>query len=104
MSVASLMVQDTTSNAGKSSLEIDDDGRSDGAISEDGQVIGTYCHGLFDQPQALTSLLTWVSCVDVATVDFVARREADLNRLADTVEAHLDWAKLDHILEQSDYA
>ena len=81
-----------------------DDGRSDGAISDDGQVIGTYCHGLFDQPQALSALLTWAGCTDVATVDFIARREADLDRLADTVEAHLDWTTLDHILEQSHHA
>lgn len=81
-----------------------DDGRFDGAISDDGQVIGTYCHGLFDQPQALSALLAWAGCTDVANVDFVARREADLNRLADTVQAHLDWTTLDHILEQSHHA
>jgi adenosylcobyric acid synthase len=29
-----------------------------------------------------------------APVDFAARREADLDRLADSVEAALDWEKL----------
>ena len=81
-----------------------DDGRADGAISADGQIMGTYCHGLFDQPQALSALLGWAGCHDAATVDFVARREADLNRLADAVETHLDWKTIDAILEQSRYA
>lgn len=81
-----------------------DDGRSDGAISADGQIIGTYCHGLFDQPQALSALLAWAGCTDAATVDFAARREADLNRLADAVETHLDWKKIETILEQSRHA
>ena len=80
------------------------DGRSDGAMSLDGQILGTYCHGVFDQPQALSALLTWAGCTDVASVDFVARREADLNRLADAVEEHLDWKTIDHILEQSRHA
>lgn len=81
-----------------------DDGRVDGAISADGQVMGTYCHGVLDQPQALSALLHWAGCVETSPVDFAARREADLNRLADTVEQHLDWQAIDTILEQSRYA
>lgn len=81
-----------------------DDGRCDGAMSSDGQILGTYCHGIFDQPEALSALLSWAGCTDAALVDFVARREADLNRLADAVEEHLDWAKIDDILECSRHA
>jgi adenosylcobyric acid synthase len=70
------------------------DGRSDGAISADNQVFATYCHGLFDHPQALTALLAWAGMQESAQVDFAARREADLDRLADSVEAALDWSKM----------
>ncbi len=66
------------------------DGRDDGALSADGQILGTYLHGLFDSPDALAALLAWAGAVDVARVDLAARREADLERLADAVEAHLD--------------
>ena len=75
-----------------------DDGRADGAISADGQVLGTYCHGLFDHPEALSALLAWAGAGEVETVDFAARREADLERLADSVEAALDWEKLEGLL------
>jgi len=71
-----------------------DDGRVDGAISADDRVLGTYCHGLFDRPTALTGLLAWAGMQESAPVDFAARREADLDRLADAVEAALDWEKL----------
>ncbi len=71
-----------------------DDGREDGIISADNQIFSTYCHGLFDQPEALIALLTWAGMKDAEHVDFTARREADLNRLADAVEAALDWEKL----------
>ena len=54
----------------------------------------TYCHGLFDQPSALTALLAWAGLAESAPVDFAARREADLNRLADAVEAAFAWDKL----------
>ena len=66
-----------------------DDGRSDGVVNDN--VLGTYCHGLFDHPEALTALLAWAGAQDVAAVDLAARREADLDRLADAVEAALDW-------------
>jgi cobyric acid synthase len=67
------------------------DGRQDGAISADDLVLGTYCHGVFDHPEALTALLAWAGMRDPETVDFAARRDADLNRLADSVDAALDW-------------
>ena len=65
--------------------------RPDGAVSADGQVLGTYCHGLFDHPEALSALLRWAGAGEVERVDFAARREADLDRLADST-----WAALDH--------
>lgn len=70
------------------------DGRADGAISADDQVLGTYCHGVFDHPEALAALLRWAGAGEVDSVDFAARREADLDRLADSVEAAFDWEKL----------
>ena len=84
-----------TRGAGLSAAAVElADGRQDGAISGDGQVLGTYCHGVFDHPQALTALLAWAGMTETRSVDFAARREADLDRLADSVEAALDWPKL----------
>lgn len=71
-----------------------DDGRVEGARSEDGQILGTYCHGLFDEPAALAALLFWAGAPDVAPFDLAARREADLERLADAVEGSLDPMQL----------
>ncbi|WP_312243749.1 cobyric acid synthase [Stutzerimonas nitrititolerans] len=71
-----------------------DDGRRDGAVSADGQVLGTYLHGLFESPAASTALLRWVGLGEVQTVDYHVLRERDIERLADLVEAHLDVARL----------
>ncbi|MDX1354522.1 MAG: cobyric acid synthase CobQ, partial [Halomonas venusta] len=62
----------------------------DGAISIDGQVMGTYLHGLFDHPEACQALLTTLGLESAAPVDYRAHREQALERLADTLEAHLD--------------
>ena len=71
-----------------------DDGRLDGAISEDGQVLGSYAHGLFDTPGALVALLGWAGVSGAQRVDVAARRQADLDRLADCLAAHLDLDRL----------
>ncbi|MGZ9705482.1 cobyric acid synthase [Pseudomonas sp. GNP013] len=67
-----------------------DDGRSDGALSADGQILGTYLHGLFETPAACSALLRWAGLPDVQEVDYHALRERDIERLADLVENHLD--------------
>ena len=71
-----------------------DDGRGDGAVSMDGQVLGTYLHGLFETPAACDALLRWAGLREVRTPDYHALRERDIERLADLVEAHLDTARL----------
>lgn len=67
-----------------------DDGRADGARSADGQVMGTYLHGLFESPEASAAILRWAGLQQVQAVDYQALRERDIDRLADEVDAHLD--------------
>ncbi|MCL9654643.1 cobyric acid synthase [Pseudomonas protegens] len=71
-----------------------EDGRCDGACSVDGQILGTYLHGLFETPAACGALLRWAGLQDVQEVDYHALRERDIERLADLVERHLDTAAL----------
>ncbi|MHA6573945.1 cobyric acid synthase [Pseudomonas yamanorum] len=84
-----------TSGAGlvRAAVQLDD-GRRDGAQSEDGQVLGTYLHGLFESPAACGALLRWAGLEDVQSVDYHGLRERDIERLADLVERHLDTGLL----------
>ncbi|HOG03076.1 MAG TPA: cobyric acid synthase [Accumulibacter sp.] len=65
-------------------------GQPDGAMSDNGQILATYCHGLFDAPPALTALLTWAGHRPTQDFDPRQRRENDIDRLADAVEQHLN--------------
>jgi adenosylcobyric acid synthase len=67
---------------------------ADGAISNDGQILATYLHGLFESQQATDALLRWAGLGKVHTPDYHARREADIDRLADAVEQYLDTTQL----------
>jgi adenosylcobyric acid synthase len=62
------------------------DGRPEGARSADGQVLGTYLHGLFDSPQANQALLRWAGLESETIVDSAALRQASLDRIADAAE------------------
>jgi adenosylcobyric acid synthase len=62
----------------------------DGALNNDGQILGTYVHGLFESHDACDSLLTWAGLRAAQSPDYRALREASIDRLADAVEAHLD--------------
>ncbi|UPG86147.1 cobyric acid synthase [Luteibacter aegosomatis] len=73
-------------------------GRTDGARSDDGKVMGTYLHGLFDHPEGLSALLRACGVAAPVPLDIQALREASLDRLADTVEAHMDTEVLSRLM------
>ena len=68
------------------------DGKPDGALSDDGKILATYCHGLFDAPEALSALLAWAGHQPTFAFDPHQRREQDLDRLSDAVEESLDFS------------
>lgn len=70
------------------------EGEAEGALSNDGQIFASYLHGLFDEPAALTALLTWAGLEVEQTVDINAIREQQLERLADTLEQDLQIERI----------
>jgi adenosylcobyric acid synthase len=71
-----------------------DDGRPDGALSSDGQVLGTYLHGAFEAPAACAALLRWAGLAQPAVTDYALLREQSIERLADAVESHLNVERI----------
>ncbi len=75
------------------------DTHPDGALSADEQVLGTYVHGLFDQDAACAALLRWAGLQARHQTNFRGAREASIERLADSVQQHLDTEKLWDLLD-----
>ncbi|EHR7162806.1 cobyric acid synthase [Vibrio parahaemolyticus] len=71
------------------SLELDN-GECDGAISECGQIMGTYLHGFFDEAEALNLITEWVNGTQVKQQDFEVLKEQGINRIADAIEQHMN--------------
>ena len=69
------------------------DGRPEGAVSEDGRVMGSYLHGMFSDDRFRAAFLRDLGIV-VAPRSHAADIEATLNALAGHIEAHLDVAGL----------
>ncbi len=66
------------------------DGRGEGALSADGQVLGTYLHGVFDTPAAGAALLRWAGAGVCDHIDPAQLRDASLERIADAARPLLD--------------
>lgn len=67
----------------------------DGATANDGQVLGTSLHGLFEEDGFRAAFLTDIGrrrrkAFVPARVSFAAARDTQIDRLADMIEAHLD--------------
>ncbi len=88
----------TTGPALENPVVLFDTGGTDGAVSADGQILGTYLHGVFESSDACLALLRWAGLAGAQPVDYAALRESAIERLADTVDAHLDMATLTRLL------
>jgi adenosylcobyric acid synthase len=68
----------------------------DGCISQDGRIMGTYIHGLFDQPEVIRKWLdaVGVNGVQVSGVHGLVARDRDYDLLAEHFERHVDMGKL----------
>ncbi len=77
------------------------EGRPDGAVSADGQVAGTYIHGVFDEPAACNAILAWAGLKTQGeqSVDYQRHRLQQLDRLADQVHQCLDTDRLRRLLQ-----
>lgn len=84
----------TTGDALSRPLVMLDTGATDGAISEDGQIAGSYLHGLFDQPMACRAILAWAGLEQAQSFDIHALHEKSIDRIADALEACLDQEQL----------
>ncbi|MTI14002.1 cobyric acid synthase [Sansalvadorimonas verongulae] len=71
-----------------------DDGRNDGVMSDNGQIFGTYLHGVFEHSQACRAILEWAGARAIEVPDYNQVREDGINRIADAMEQHLDMAKI----------
>jgi len=62
---------------------------AEGAISGDGRVLGTYCHGIFGETGLRRAMLARLG-VASAGVDYAHGVDAALDELAEALERHLD--------------
>ena len=72
--------------------------KTDGFISDDNAIAGTYLHGLFDEPNATIEILKWVKPdLNIDPISIDTHREQQLARLATMCETHLDIAQITSI-------
>jgi len=79
-----------------------DGGRTDGACSADNQIIGTYLHGIFEMATAMDSILDWAGLKTTdSSTDYNNIRNQAIDRLADSIEMHLDMDRIIEFIEDS---
>lgn len=79
-----------------------EDGREDGAMNEDGNVIGTYLHGIFDNNNFRNAVLNHIRNLKgleaSSEVDYKQLKEIEYNKLADNVRKHVDLEQIKAII------
>lgn len=75
--------------------------RKEGVVSADGQIIGSYLHGLFDDSTAREALLKWMGLENIAELDYHALMEKEIDRLADELERSLDMKQIMDVLHSA---
>ena len=88
----------TTTGAALQQPLIQLDQHQDAVMSEDGQIFGSYLHGIFDHPDACRAILTWAGFAHIDTPDYQAIRAEGIERIADAIEEHVDMAAINRII------
>ena len=83
-------------------IEFED--RVDGALSADGQVAGTYLHGLFDDAEGCRALLSWAGAVDPVGIDMNAFFEENIERLTCEMKKYIDLDLLQRLVDKQPVA
>ena len=71
-----------------------ENGRYDGVMAADGQIMGSYLHGIFEHSEACKAILEWAGLKGIQIPDYNQVREDGINRIADAMEEHLDMNKV----------
>lgn len=72
----------------------------EGAVSVDGNVMGTYLHGILDASASLAAILKWAGVSgEIEAVDYDELRNQNLDRLADATAEHLDLKKIERLFQ-----
>ena len=74
------------------------DNENIGLVTNDGQIAGSYLHGLFDQGEALQLIIKWCGASISPPISHQQQENIALDKLADACQEHLDLAKLNQIL------
>lgn len=81
------------------------DKRPDGAINSEGNVFGSYVHGLFDDGKFVRAFINGIrskkglGAISGVDEDFAAFKEKEYEKLADLLEKHLDIEQIITIME-----
>ncbi|MDA8419775.1 MAG: cobyric acid synthase CobQ, partial [Pseudomonadota bacterium] len=60
-----------------------------------------YVHGLFESAAACDALLLWAGLRGPESPDYQRHREAEIDRLADAIERHLDVGAIEDLLRSA---
>jgi adenosylcobyric acid synthase len=82
-------------------IDKSDNQATDGCISNDNQIAGTYLHGIFDEGEATQLLVDWLdSNNDIQkTINLNEHREHQLESLADVCQKHLKISVIEDIIK-----
>ncbi len=79
-----------------------EDGRKDGAVNFEGNVFGTYLHGIFDNDNFRNTLLNQIRKLKgldtTADINYKNLKEAEYNKLADVVRHHVDLEQIKEMI------
>jgi adenosylcobyric acid synthase len=76
------------------------EGESEGAISEDDQILGTYLHGIFESAEGCQAILQWAGLSRAEKINYTALCEEGINRLADAIGESLDSGQLQVLIPE----